>query len=305
MSRPFVFLLLGLGLLAAIGAVTYTLVPKATPSDKSSVAVTIFPIYDIARNIAGEDVDVVLVLPPGASPHTFEPSPETLRVLTRADLLFTVGYGIDDWAVNLAAETGVRPVQVDRDITLRASVEEEHEEEDEEEEEHGPIDPHYWLTVPNAMKIAETIEAELAATYPEHAQAFASRLSSYLQELAELDASARATLSEIENRNIITFHDAWYYFAEGYGLKIVGTYEPSAGREPTPRELARLSELLEEAGTSTIYSEPQSSSSGIEAFASDTGLTIAELDDIGGIPGRASYIELMQYNVDTIAENQD
>jgi zinc transport system substrate-binding protein len=99
---------------------------------------------------------------------------------------------------------------------------------------------------------------------------------------------------------ILTFHDAWFYFAEDFGLKIAGTFEPAAGEEPTPRYLAELQRRIGTEHIHIVFTEPQLSPSVLESFAKDTKIGIAELDPVGGVEGRTTYLELMEFNANSI-----
>lgn len=268
-----------------------------TNDGRPVVAVTIFPLYDIVRNVAGDSIRVELILPPGASPHTFEASPSVLQRIAGTEVIYAIGHGLDDWALTLRDEAHAGYVAVDKGIALRESG----EEHEEEEENHGPTDPHYWLDVRNAITIARTVRDDLSIRFPDQAAAFRQNEDTFELTLAELDVEIRTALSGIENPRIITLHDAWYYFADAYGLTIAGTYEPSAGREPTPAYLADLSRGIAEAGTRVLFAEPGISTESLSGFAKDNGLTLRLLDpEGGGVPGRQSYIELMRYNANVL-----
>jgi len=311
---------------AVIGLYTYyniTLPPLEETQQNPTVAASIFPVYDIARNVAGSAVEVKLLLPPGASPHTFEPTPSILKELQGADVLYTVGHGADNWATDLLSDLGVAEMTVDRQITLREygaqaegghehegeMHEDEHEHEDEmHEDEHGHShegnDPHYWLSIPNAKQIARNIADDMTARWPNRAEQINTNLANYIDALDQADQEMRQALQNIENNNIVTLHDAWYYFAEEYDLEITATFEPTPGREPTPHYLATLGHAVDESGVSVIYSEPQLSTDTLEQFVADHGINIAVLDPLGGVLERDSYINMMKYNAQTIAQNQ-
>lgn len=299
------FIVLGGLVIILVGA--WFLAQPKTPQERSSkphVAATIFPLYDLVRNIAGDAVVVDLILKPGASPHTFEPTPQLVQNTQEAQIVFAIGYGLDDWVLDLVADLSVI-VQVDNGITLRQSTEPffEAAEEGEVEDEHGPTDPHYWLTAKNARLISQTIASSLKQTFPDLATEFDANLSTYTSQLEGLDKNIKETLRSVGNKKLITFHDAWYYFAEAYGLTIVGTFEPTVGREPTPKYLANLSKVIEETGVRVLYAEPQFSSAGMRAFLSDQNITIATIDPEGA-KNSTSYIDLMTQNALTIAQNQ-
>lgn len=305
------------GIVLVVLAIMILFSPDTNQSDSngSSVAATIFPIYDITTNITGDAIGVQLILPAGASPHTFDPSPSSIRDIENADVIYSIGHGLDDWTQTLVQAVGADSVVVDDGIEIRSSDnEDEHEDEHEENEDehedeedghgHGPDDPHYYLTIPNAKIVASTITKDLSNRYPQHAETFQANLQTYLNQLDTADAEIRESLSEVENKNLITLHDAWYYFAKEYDLVIIGSFEPSPGREPTPQYLAELSDALNASQTTTLYTEPQLGTQNIQAFIEDNDLSIAELDPIGGLENRSSYIELMKYNAQVIQQNQ-
>lgn len=288
----FLSIILTLGLIVGL----YTLVFRATDDDFSDildgqpyVLATVFPIYDIARNLAGDDINVQLLLPAGASPHTFELSPVTARHFANADLIFAMGHGIDDWATKNTDPSRVRVV--DTSIPLRASI----------DEEDGPTDPHYWLSGENGKIIAQNIANALKTQYPQYANAVDTHLATYLAELQVAHETTHTIINEVGNKNIVTLHDAWYYFANAYGLTIVDTYTPSAGKDPLPQDLARLQKTIEDYGIQTFYMERQTSSTSLQAFFEDNHLLVGELDELGGLEGTQSYIDLLLYNANVFA----
>jgi zinc transport system substrate-binding protein len=286
------FLLLFGGVIALLFLVA---VPKAARHTGPSVAVTAYPLYDITRRLADGVTDVQILLPPGANPHTFEPLPSTRRAVESAEAVYAIGHGFDDWSVPLLAGTSVDKVVIDRDIALRKT-------QDADEPGDGS-DPHYWLTVPNARRIAVTIADDLQARFPDKAGRIRGNLATYDRELQDADARIRKIISGIRNRDLVTLHDAWYYFAEAYGLHIVGTFEPTAGREPTPQYLAELSEAVRRVGAETLYSEPFLPLNGLEQFLKDEGLTVTELDPLEGT-STASYAATLTRNAEIIRDHQ-
>lgn len=292
MKRTFV--VIAILTLFIIGIVVFAQPKESEPVSDINVAATIFPIYDLTREIAGDSARVELLLPPGASEHTFEPTPSTLRQLQGATAIYAIDHGIDSWLDGIIESVDAEKVVVDSGIDIRASA----------DPEEGATDPHYWLSIPNAIIISQTIADDLSERYPEHAVEFQKNLSNLIVELEQADDEIRLSLNTLSNKNIITLHDAWYYFSEEYGLRIAGTFEPTPGREPTPQYLIELMAAIDASGSTTLYSEPQLPITGLKSFTTDNGLTIAELDPIGGVSGRDSYISLMKYNAETIAQNQ-
>ena len=279
-------------------------VQNQTLPNTVDVATTIFPLYDITRNIAGDILKVGLILPPGASPHTYNATPSDILTVSNASAIYAIGHGLDDWSDVIITSIGAEKVIVDNDIDMRQTEELFGKDLEENKIEFGDDDPHYYLNIYNAKQITQTIAADLSARYPEHAPVFAQNALEYLSKLSDVEQEIQTLLAPIENKSIITMHDAWYYFAGEYELFIVGSFEPTAGREPTPAYLAQLSMLAKTSRIQTLYSEPQLDNTTLVSFLRDNNLSLAILDPLGGVEGRASYIETMLYNAKTIANNQ-
>ena len=253
------------------------------------VGATIFPLFDIVREVGGPAVEPAVVLPPGASPHTFEPRPGAAKALAHAAVLFRIGHGLDDWAVRMAEASGVsRVVTVDAGVRLRRFAD-------------GGVDPHYWLAGQNGKAIARAVAAELVKLLPGQRAGIEARLSAYLQRLDATDAEVRRILKDLPTRSIATLHDGFGYFADAYGLKVAAVFEPSGAREPGPRSVAEFERRVREAKLKAIFAEPQLSHDVVGAIARDLNAAVSTLDDLGGVPGRESYTELLLFDARQIA----
>jgi ABC-type Zn uptake system ZnuABC Zn-binding protein ZnuA len=273
---------------AAMALLGSSLGRAETAGSKPKIGATIFPLYDIAREVAGPVADVVLILPPGASPHTFEPTPAAIRSLSDARTLLVVGY----WAMRLAQGAGVpRVVRVDADVPLRRYP------------GHDPasIDPHYWLSLRNGKAIARTVAAELELLAPDRVAELRSSLAAYLARLDAADAGIRALLANLPSRRIATFHDAFGYFAAAYDLEVAAVFAPYPGLEPGPRFVIEFQEKIRASPIRVVFSEPQLSIDSIRPLAHDLGVTISMLDPLGGVPGREGYIETALFNAHQVA----
>ncbi len=290
MSSRFALIAVVVLILSTLGL--SALVNRQTKNDSAnpSVSATIFPIYDIARVIAGDAVDVMLLMPPGASPHTFEPTPDTITKLSHAASVYTIGHNFDGWVTTITP-TQTNVVTLDKNIALRTDSE-------------GNVDPHYWLTVPNGKIIAQTVAEDLSQRFPESANYFADNLTAYLAALDTAEQKVQQEMMRVENKHIVTMHDAWYYFANAYGLSIVGTFEQSGGREPTPRDLTTLSQTIRQYGIHAFFTDANESEAAVDAFAADNNLALVPLDAEGTSNNFHSYIELIVGNATRINENQ-
>lgn len=307
--RIIVRLVIGLGLLALLlAAMLAARGESVAPMAEGAVTVgaMIFPLADIVQQVGGEHVRVVLVLPPGTSEHAQELTPQRVRDLQSARVLFSIGHGLDDQlaARIVPAVPGVRVVTMDRGIDLRPFAAGALAEEGAGGG-HGDAgtDPHYWLAVPNAQKIAATVAETLTEIDPAHAAEYQGNLAAYQAELAALEAELQAQVQPLKQRTFLAMHDAWSYLAAQYGLRLAATYEPVEGREPTLADLQRLQETINQFGITAFFAEPQkASSSATQLIEREFGLRILTLDPLGGGPETDSYIELMRFNVRSLVE---
>lgn len=289
-ARQILLYLAAAVLLALLGSVIYRTRPTARPAAPGvplTIATTIFPLADIARQVGGEYARVLQLLPAGADPHGYAATPRQVAELETARTLFLIDHSLDDWAIQLARSVNLPVIVVDQNITLRPFGDED-----------GSPDPHYWLTVPNARQITRTVAAELQRLDPARADAFAANAAAYEQRLAALEEELQQQAAASPQKKFIAMHDAWSYFADHYGFTLVATYEPVEGRTPSLADLQQLRRLVTEHQLTVFYAEPaKSSSAAVRFMKQELGLTVGTLDDIGGRPPRDSYIALMRENM--------
>ncbi|HEY7320376.1 MAG TPA: metal ABC transporter substrate-binding protein [Candidatus Binatia bacterium] len=256
------------------------------------VAVSIEPLADFVRQIGAADVDVIILVPPGASPHTYELKPSQVAQVSRARLLVLIGAGLEYWADNLVkavANPDLRVIDTSKGIPLIGAG-------------STSANPHIWLDVRQAMTQVKAIEAGLIQVDPARAEAYRSRSASYLNKLASLDEEIAREVKSWKSKEFIAFHPAWVYFARRYGLKQAGVIEQSPGREPSPAELARIVETAKRIGARAIFAEPQLSSKAADTIAQETGARVIFLDPLGSSLSDRSYISMMRYNVAQMAK---
>lgn len=275
-----------------------------------TVAATIFPLADITQNIGGDLVETVTLLPAGASPHTFEPTPAQMSKVAQADLLVRVGAGLDDWVAGLVAANSraVRVVAVEaigkEALPYVPEAGGTHEGHDHSTH-HETVDPHVWLDpVLVRDRIAPAIAAALCQVAPEHRQRFAQNLARYQQKLTSLDAEIRTQLAGLEGASFVTLHGAWQYFGKRYHLGQLLPVHYSPAREPSARWIAGLITAARQTGAKAVLAEPQLSPKAVAVIAQESRLPILVLDPLGGpgVAGRDSYLALMRYNARTLAK---
>jgi len=308
----FVFSLLLLILVCAceIGKYEYS------DPERISIVTTIYPLYDIISELGGEQVNITYLLPPGASPHTYELTTEQARLVSNAELFVYIGAELDQWAVKMAgnSDSGQTVLDLSREVPLLSreingnsahdpSEDMDHETEVDEghHHNHGPVDPHYWLD-PVIVRdhVAPAITAVLISLSPADELYFREKLAYYQEELDTLDREIAESLADYSVKRFITFHSAWYYFAERYNLDEVAVIARFPGQEPSAGWMAELVKLVDEKKIKVILAEPQFSSAMAEQIAVESGIKVLLLDPIGGedLEGRKTYLEMMRYNLD-------
>lgn len=284
----------------------------SSPPSENRIQVTasIFPLADIVRNIGGDRVDVDVLIPPGASPHVFEPTPGAFRKFARTRLFVMVGAGLEFWAQKLIAATAEETLTVVKaaegvPLIQMAGYHHGASEHGQEDAEHqSPGNPHVWLDPLVARSLAERVAQSLIRLDPEHAGEYRERVTAYGKQLDALDQTIREMVGSFQISEYVAFHPAWSYFARRYGLKEVGVIQESPGREPTPKDIEKIIRTIERYGIRAIFAEPQLNPSAASSIASEAGVKVLILDPLGGpdFPGRRSYIDLMKYNVNVMRE---
>jgi len=272
------------------------------------VTVSIFPLADVVRNIGGERVRVRVLIPPGASPHLFEPAPEAFRHFSETQLFVMVGAGLEFWAEKLIAATASEDLLVIRaadGVPLIQMGGHQHgggSRPGGDDTELG--NPHLWLDPVVVRDVARRVGQTLMRLDPEHAGEYRHRLTAYEQQLERLDESIRSAVSQFRTKEYVAFHPAWSYFSRRYGLHEVGVIQRSPGRDPTPKQIEAVINSIREYGIDAVFAEPQFNPAAARAIAREAGAKVLLLDPLGGpdIPGRDSYIGLMQHNLDVIGE---
>lgn len=274
---------------------------------KPLVAVSIFPLFDVARRVAGDRLSVELVLPPGRSEHGYDPSPKEVAKFADARLTVSVGLGLDGWLEKLVenAAGGVTTVQLGPKLSPRkfaapevGEVEKEHEagHEHHHDHEHGGEDPHVWLDPTRMATGCDELAKAFATLDPEGKTGFEERAAEAKSKLQLLHTAIGKHASSWKRKTIVTFHGSMGYFAERYGLTIAAVIEPFPGREPTAKYVADVLAAIEKAKPAALFSEPQLDKKPAEVIAAQAKLPLFQLDPVGGGVGADTYEALLLGN---------
>ncbi len=276
-------------------------------NDRIVVVTSIFPLADIISQVGGEHVDVKFLVQPGQSPHTFEPLPADMKVLSDADIVALVGFGFEFWADKMLSSVqnkNVKRIQFSDHVKPIMGEAREHGHEDDsghegEHEDEMEANPHYWLSPRRAMIVVSVIKDALIEKAPENSGYFSEKADDYILELKKLDGELTVHSKALAGRKFIAFHSAWDYMAKDYGLEQAGVIQEFPGKEPAPEQLARIVDKARALKAKAIFAEPQLNSKTADVIAKEAEIKVAILDPLGGpgVPGRDSYLKLMRYNL--------
>ena len=275
------------------GASPATVTPART--DQVVVVASIAPLGDFVRHVGGDRVKVEVLVPPGASPHTFEPTPAQVRRLATADLLVLNGVGLEFWAekmVQSAANPNLRVVVTSEGLDIMQTVDEE-----------GKVggNPHVWLDPINAALQVARIRDALIEVDRADKDIYLKNGAAYIEDLKALDREIMLTVAQFREKRFVAFHSAWVYFARRYGLEQAAVIERVPGSEPSPGEIAQVVETIRRVKAKAIFAEPQLSSRVAEAIAAETGARVLFLNPLGDPPDYA-YIPTMRHNLEQLEQ---
>lgn len=257
------------------------------------VVATTTQIGDFAREVAGEDAEVHQLLQPNSDPHDYEPRPSDVQTVAEADIVYASGDGLDEWIEDVVADSGSDAEVVDLGAVAPIRLGE---------------DPHWWHDPRNAEAAVAEIERTMAAADPADAERFEANAAAYERELKALDAGIAACIESVpaDERKLVTDHDAFNYFAERYGIEVVGAVIPSqtTQAQPSAKELSELAETIEAEGVKAVFPESSLSSKVAQAIADQTGAS-AEYTLYGDTLGPegsdgATYIEMEEANANAV-----
>ena len=287
-------------------ALVLVLTLPALPVSASQLnVVTSFSILaDIVRQIGGDRVSVHSIVGADEDAHGYQPLPSDARRVRSADLVIANGLGFDTWLERLAQSAGHEDslILAASGVTpLEDSGSHAHHGHD-----HGPNDPHAWQDVANARLYARNIAEALARTRPAEADVFEANARDYDTRLAELDAEIRSTMSvlPVSRRKVVTSHDAFAYFGQAYGLRVMAAAGVSHEADPSAAGIARLIRQLRRENVPVVFIENVADPRLIERIAREGGARIGGKlysDALSAADGPApTYIEMIRHNLATL-----
>ena len=271
---------------------------SGSPGASTLKVVTTTTVFaDIVKNVGGDRVDVHSIIPPGVGPEDYEPKPDDAKALTGAALVVSNGVGLDDFLDGLleanAGATGPRLVLGDGISTITVD---------------GKPNPHFWLDPSLVVThYLSAIQAKLTELDAAGADTYAANATAYAATLSAMDTELKNAADALPaaNRKLVTFHDAFPYFARHYGFELVGVILANPGQELSAGDLAALVDTVKAAGVKAVFSEAQFSPALAETLADEAGITqvVTTLynDALGPAPAD-TYVGMMRWNMAKIVE---
>jgi len=261
------------------------------------VVATTTIVGDVVAQVAGDAIALSVLLPLGADPHAFEPTPQDVARVARADLVFVNGGGLEAQLEPLLRGAAKRVVSVSETVVFRPFA-------GDVGHAAGGVDPHVWFDPTNVARWTETIERILIEIDPSGAEGYAARAAAYRQALAALDAWVVQEVAVIppERRRIVADHAAFGYFAARYGFDEVGAIFPGGSplAEPSARDLAALEDAIRSLGVPAVFVSTTVNPTLAERVAEDTGTRLVFLY-VGSLSApdgpAAGYLDLLRYDV--------
>lgn len=285
----------------------------AARGDKLRVVATTTIVGDVVAQVGGDAIALTVMLPVGADPHVFDPSPQDMAKVADADVIFVNGAGLEAFLERLLENAGgdADVIHVSEGLAFIEAEHHEDEERDAEENDHAHegVDPHTWTDPNNVLRWVDNIEAALVLHDPAHAADYRANADAYRAQLRELDAWVRGQVAAIpaENRKLVTDHETFAYFAQRYGFEQVGAVVPgySTAAQPSARDLAALEDRIRAYGVKAVFVGSTVNPALAQRVAEDTGVKLMFLytGSLTAPGGEAdSYLSYVKYNVGAMVE---
>ena len=301
MRKPLSLLLIVI-LIAGVAIYISACNGQTTPASEKTTAVkpltivtSFYPMHiatiNITKDVPGVEV-VNMSQPTTGCLHDYQFTPDDLKTLSEAQIFVINGAGMETFMDKVVSQLpALKVVEASRGIPLINGYGEE------------GANPHLWVSISNAIQQEKNIGQQLATLDPEHATQYNANTTTYVGKLEELRARMRQTLDGVEKRDIITFHEAFPYFAKEFNLNIAAVIEREPGSEPSAAELADTIAIVKQSGINALFVEPQYPARAAKTIANETGAKVLILDPVVSGPMEAdAYLNIMEGNMKTLQE---
>ena len=274
---------------------------------KPSIALSTFSLYDIAKHIVGDDIDLIMIMPFGVDAHSFEPTPKLMAKISKSDLVVYSGAGLEPWIEKFEFKNEL--IDMSQHVKLREIDSDEREGHDHHDGQcvHNKVDPHYWLDIQNMIIATRIMRDKLISILPENRELYSKNSELYIESLNSLNSKFKERLSSCTNSTIVVNHNAFSYLSHKYGFEVEALSGLSPEAEPSAQNMARLIEHIKEHNVQTLFFESFVSDRAIKSIATDTGVEVDVLQPLGNITAdeakeNYTYADIMKTNLDKISK---
>ena len=278
-------------------------------ADQLQVGTTVAPITSIVANIGGDRVKITGIVPEGTNSHTFEPKPSVAELMSTLDVLYVNGLKLEEPTKELAEENLKDGGEI-VELGTKSIPESQYAYDFSFPKSGGKPNPHLWTDPKYALKYAEIARDDLSERDPDNADYFEANFDKFKTKVDAFDKAMRASFATLprEKRKLLTYHDAYAYFAKDYDWDVVGAIQVSDFEDPTPKEIAGLIDQVRAEKVPAIFGSEVFPSPVLEQIGKETGVKYVDVlrdDDLPGKPGEAehSWMGLMHFDYVTMTES--
>ena len=273
-----------------------------TENKKPSVALSTFALYDIAKSISQETLNLVMILPFGVDAHSFEPTPKLMAKIMGSDLVMYSGAGLEPWIKSFDFKS--RTIDMSKSVML---LEPHAEHKTHAQHEHDAIDPHYWLDIQNMIVITKLISEEFIKLLPQNSNLYKSNSDKYIAKLESLDSKYKKSLLNCKKETIIVNHNAFSYLSSRYGFHVEALSGLSPDAQPSAKNMVRLIEHVKEHDVKTVFFESFVSDKAMKSIAQEANVSVDVLQPLGNITAdeaseKLTYEDIMLDNLEKISK---
>nr|WP_321267201.1 metal ABC transporter substrate-binding protein [uncultured Sulfurimonas sp.] len=281
-------------------------------NQKPKVSLSTFALYDIAKNISQDSIDLIMILPFGVDAHSFEPTPKLMTEIMQSDLVIYSGAGLEPWVDSFDFKS--KTIDMSKSVNLlevKNSDEDEHHEHHDHEHHHhhhdSALDPHYWLDIQNMIIATKLMADEFIQISPKNEALYKENSEKYISKLQSIDAKYKKALLNCKKNTIIVNHNAFSYLSNNYAFNVESLSGLSPDAQPSAKNMVKLIEHVKEHDVKTVFFESFVSDKAMKSIANEAKVDVDVLQPLGNITAdeakmKLSYEDIMLINLKKISK---
>ena len=256
------------------------------------ISTTIYPFKSILQELTGKRAEINVILPPSADPHTFELTTSDYKKISNSKVIFFGSENLDEWITKVEGVKKIELIKLVPQKFLKNII-------GANNKDYG-TDPHFWTDPLTVKALIPNLVKELIKLDPEGKEIYKKNADSFSEQLTNLDKKLSSELAAFKNKNVILSHPFYCYFLNRYGINVVGIVEISPGYQSTPKDIKNLLDISKEKNVNVIFKLANHPEQTTKVFAETSGIKTVEIDPFGGVEGRMTYVQIINYNAKKI-----